>query len=348
MKKSVAIIIVLFFFAVGGAIGFGFGRKYIDLKAPGFTENVTVLVKKDTPVDTVIARLSAKARYPKSVKRCVKRSGLTQDNLRKGKYTFTTVSSMNYAVNRLVIGAETPAKLTLSGTLRTKQRIAQRISRQMMVDSLTVLNALRSQKFCAHYGMDTLTIFAMILPDTYEMYWSSTVEQIFDRFKKEYDAYWTPERVALAKAQGLTPLEVSILASIVDQETNRKEDYPKMASVYLNRLHRGMKLQACPTVTYCYGYTLNRVLFRHLQVDSPFNTYKYAGLPPAPISVPPKACIEAVLHPDTTKYLFFCASPEFDGTHRFATTNAEHMRNSRDYNKAFAELQKKKKEQKAQ
>lgn len=343
MSHRLKIIVIAFVTLCLGLALYGFGVKYSDMRTPAFNEEVTLFITPDTSLDEVITTMQASAIRPKSILRCVRRHSLTQEKLHTGKYVFEPSCSASAAVTRLVLGTQTPVRLTLSGTLRTRQRIAQRISRQMMIDSLSVIQAMRSPEFCARYGFDTLTIFAMILPDTYEMYWNSSVEQIFDRFKKEYDIFWTPERVSLASAQKLTPLQVSILASIIDQETNRKEDYPAMASVYLNRLRRGMKLQACPTVTYCYGYTLNRVLYKHLQVDSPFNTYKHFGLPPAPISVPPKACIEAVLHPDTTKYLYFCASPEFDGTHRFATNSAEHQRNSKAYTKALKTRQSKKK-----
>ena len=126
-------------------------------------------------------------------------------------------------------------------------------------------------------------------------------------------------------------MQVSIMASIVSGETLKTFEYPKIAGVYLNRFHKGMKLQADPTVCFCYDYTLDRVLRKHLTIDSPYNTYKYSGLPPAPINVPPKACIDAVLNPDSHGYIYFCASPSFDGTHRFAVTYSEHMKNAREF-----------------
>ena len=134
-------------------------------------------------------------------------------------------------------------------------------------------------------------------------------------------------------------MEVSVLASIVNGETLKTAEYPVIAGVYLNRLNRGMKLQADPTVCFCFDYTLDRVLRKHLAVDSPYNTYKYKGLPPAPINVPPKACIDAVLHPDTHGYMYFCASPAFDGTHRFAVTYREHLKNAREFQRALTARQ---------
>ena len=171
----------------------------------------------------------------------------------------------------------------------------------------------------------------MIVPDTYQMYWTASVSEIFDRMKKEYDAFWAPERLAKAADQKLSPMQVSIMASIVSGETLKEFEYPIIAGVYLNRYHKGMKLQADPTVAFCHGYTLNRILKVHLTIDSPYNTYKYVGLPPAPINVPPKACIDAVLNPQKHGYIFFCASPEFNGTHRFAVTYTEHLKNAREF-----------------
>lgn len=163
------------------------------------------------------------------------------------------------------------------------------------------------------------------------MYWTASVEEIFDRFKKEYDAFWTDERKTKAAAQGLSPMEVSVMASIVSGETLKAFEYPVIAGVYLNRYKKGMKLQADPTIAFCYDYTLDRILKKHLTVDSPYNTYKHVGLPPAPINVPPKACLEAVLNPENHKYIYFCASPAFDGTHRFAVSYSEHLKNARAF-----------------
>jgi UPF0755 protein len=240
----------------------------------------------------------------------------------------------------LVFGWQTPQNMTLSGTIRSKGRLAQKIGVQMMVDSADVAKALEDKDFLAEYGFTPENVFALVLPDTYEMYWTASVEEIFDRFKKEYDEFWTEERVAKAKAQGLSKMDVSILASIVSGETLKDFEYPKIAGVYLNRYKKGMKLQADPTVCFCYDYTLDRVLKKHLQIDSPYNTYKYAGLPPAPINVPPKPCLEAVLNPDQHGYIYFCASPAFDGTHRFAVGYGEHLKNAREFQRELTKRRK--------
>jgi len=157
---------------------------------------------------------------------------------------------------------------------------------------------------------------------------------------KECEAWWTHERKEAAMAQGLTPKEVSVLASIVDGETRYVPEQPAIAAVYLNRLRIGMPLQADPTVAFCFDYKPRRILHSHLEVDSPYNTYKNRGLPPGPISCPPKSCLEAVLHPDSHNYLYFCADPSFNGSHRFAASYAEHLANARSYQRALNERNK--------
>ena len=158
-----------------------------------------------------------------------------------------------------------------------------------------------------------------------------------------YEAFPTPERLAAAKARRLTPREVSVLASIVDGESKYVPEQPSIAAVYLNRLSTGMRLQADPTVAFCFDYKLNRILKSHLLVDSPYNTYQHAGLPPGPISCPPKTCLEAVLHPSSHNYLYFCADPAFNGTHRFAASYSEHLSNARAFQTALTERQRGKK-----
>ena len=184
-------------------------------------------------------------------------------------------------------------------------------------------------------------MFALLMPATYEMYWTASAEDFLDRQKQAYDAFWNSDNDAKAEALGLSRLEVSTLASIVDAETNHDEEMSLIAGVYLNRLRLGMPLQADPTVAFCFDYKLTRVLNKHLQVDSPYNTYKYPGLPPGPICVPSRAALEAVLNPDYggapgRGNLFFCANPDFSGTHVFARTLSEHNRNAAAYRRALA------------
>ena len=317
---------------LAGAAGFVAGRYYIDNKKPNFSEKYVLYVRPEMSVAEVMDSLQAGAGTvrPKSVERAFAKMEMDA-NMKPGRYVVDSTSTSIYVARMLVYGWQTPQNMTLSGTLRKKDRIAQRISSQMMVDSASVADALNDEAFLAEYGFTPENVFALIIPDTYEMYWTASVKDIFDRFKKEYDAFWTSDRKEKAKAQGLSPMQVSVMASIVSGETLKAFEYPIIAGVYLNRYKKGMKLQADPTIAFCYDYTLDRILKKHLTVDSPFNTYKHVGLPPAPINVPPKACLEAVLNPQKHNYIYFCASPAFDGTHNFAVGYNEHLKNARAF-----------------
>ena len=323
VKKKILIALFAFMAVLAGVGGYIAGIYYSDNKKPNFSEKYVLYVRPETSVGQVLdsLKIGAGTLRERSLERCFRKLDVDAE-MKPGRYVVEPTATSIYVARMLVFGWQTPQNLVLSGTLRDKGRIARKISLQMMVDSA---------EFLKDYGFTPENVFAMILPDTYQMYWTASVEEIFDRLKKEYDAFWTPERDAKAKASGLSRMQVSILASIVSGETLKDFEYPKIAGVYLNRYRKGMKLQADPTVAFCYGYTLDRILKKHLKIDSPYNTYKYAGLPPAPINVPPKACLDAVLNPDRHGYIYFCASPAFDGTHRFAVSYSEHMKNARAF-----------------
>ncbi len=331
-RVKIAIWFIVVAGLLAGVAGFVLGRYYIDNKKPNFTEDYVLYVRPEMTAAQVMDSLKAGAGVvrPGSVERCFRKLEV-DSKMKPGRYVVDPSATSVYVARMLVFGWQTPQNLVLSGTMRSKGRIAKKISTQMMVDSASVAAALDSAEFLKGYGFTPENVFALILPDTYQMYWTASVEEIFDRLKKEYDAFWTPERDAKAKAQGLNRMQVSILASIVSGETLKDFEYPKIAGVYLNRYKKGMKLQADPTIAFCYDYTLDRILKKHLKVDSPYNTYMHVGLPPAPINVPPKACLDAVLNPDKHGYIYFCASPAFDGTHRFAATYSEHLKNARAF-----------------
>ncbi len=305
---------------------------YNDNRKAGFAEDYVLYVYPDMPVSDVLDSLqsAAGANNMRSLERTFRKMEVEQ-KIRPGRYVIDTKCPNIYVARMLVFGWQTPQNMTLSGTIRTKGRLAQKIAVQMMVDSTAVDAALNDEEFLAGYGFTPENVFAMIIPDTYQMYWTASVKEIFGRLKKEYDAFWTTGRLDAARRQNLSPMQVSVVASIVSGETLKDFEYPRIAGVYLNRYRKGIKLQADPTVCFCFNYELDRVLKKHLAIDSPYNTYKYAGLPPAPINVPPKACIDAVLNPEKHSYIFFCASPAFDGTHRFAVTYSEHMKNARAF-----------------
>jgi UPF0755 protein len=336
MLKKIIIIAVLVAASVCAVVG---GLYYNDNKRENFSDGCVLYVYPDMTADQVLDSLQSVVLRPRSLERAFNKIEVAE-KIKPGRYVIEPSFTSVYVARMLVFGWQTPQNMTLSGTIRRKGVLAKKISSQMMVDSASVAQALDSAAFLAGYGFTPENVFAMILPDTYQMYWTASITEIFDRFKKEYDRFWTPERLAKAKAQKLSPMQVSVMASIVSGETLKAFEYPVIAGVYLNRYNKRMKLQADPTVAYCHGYTLDRILKKHLTIDSPYNTYKYAGLPPAPINVPPKACIDAVLNPDTHKYIYFCASPAFDGTHRFAVTYTEHLKNAREFQRALTSRRK--------
>ena len=340
-KKKLTVIAVSAAAVLVAGVCLWVGLRYMaDNRLPNFGKDYVLYVYPDTDAGAVIDSIAAGAdvRRKGSLVRCVRKERLAE-RLQPGRYEISPSMSAVYVVRMLCNGWQSPQKLTLSGTIRSKGRLASLIGRQMMADSIVIDSLLDCNDFLQQFGFDSANVFALFLPDTYYMYWTASPQEIFARFRKEYDAFWTPGRIDRAEALGLDRMEVSVLASIVNGETLRKSEYPQIAGVYLNRLERGMKLQADPTVAFCFNYGPDRILKKHTRVDSPYNTYRYAGLPPAPINVPPKACIDAVLNPDTHDYLYFCASPDFDGTHRFASSYSEHLRNARAFQRALTARQ---------
>lgn len=256
-------------------------------------------------------------------------------NMRSGKYEIRP--EMNYLdlVRKLRSGAQTPIKLTFNN-IRLKQDLSKKIGGEFLFGSVALSEKLSDVSVCETLGFDTATIVSLFIPNTYEIYWDIPVDRFLERMKKEYNSFWTNERLEKARKLNLSLIEVSILASIVEEETSRRDEYPIVAGLYLNRLKKGMLLQADPTVKFAVGdVTLKRILNKHLQVDSPYNTYKYSGLPPAPIRIPSIQAIDAVLNYTSHNYFYMCAKEDFSGRHNFAVTLNEHNRNAQRYRSAL-------------
>lgn len=337
MKKALVwagAAVAVLLFTWGAVVAY---RMWYDRKVPNFAGVQHVYVYPDMSPEEVEESLlsSGKVKNASSFQRVFKEVSA----VKPGHYLVDSTCTSMYVKRMLEKGWQTPVNLTLSGSIRREADLVRKIDAQMMVDSAQVAGFVGSNDSLARYGVKRPHLFTLIVPDTYQILWTASVPEIMDRLVEQRSAWWTEERKAAAQKQGLTPMEVSVLASIVDGETKYVPEQPAVAAVYLNRLRMGMKLQADPTVAYCFDYQLNRVLKSHLLVDSPYNTYKYAGLPPGPISCPPKSCLEAVLHPDSHNYLFFCADPAFNGTHRFASSYSEHLANARAFQRALTERQ---------
>jgi UPF0755 protein len=263
---------------------------------------------------------------------------LRMDTIQPGHYTIAARTANRRLIRMFTKGEESPVKLTFNNTIRTRQQLCGRLGAVLLLDSATLNQYMDSVPFLKQYGLTPETAVCLFIPNTYEVYWSMTPEQLFDRMQKEFNRFWNRERRAKAEALGLTPQEVATLASIVEGETHRTEEHPIIASLYLNRLHREMPLQACPTVIFAVGdFTMHRVLNKHLEIDSPYNTYKHTGLPPGPIRLPQPSALDAVLNAPRTDYLFMCANPDFSGTHVFSETAAQHERVARAYRQKLNE-----------
>jgi UPF0755 protein len=221
---------------------------------------------------------------------------------------------------------------------RTMQKLAAVLGRKLMMDSVEIAAALIDDAYCQRWGYDTCTIAALFVPNTYEVYWNTTLDHFMERMVKEHDAFWNKERCAKAEAAQLTPDEVCTLASIIDEETANNDEKPMIAGMYLNRLHKSMALQADPTVKFALkNFELRRIYHDMLFYDSPYNTYRNTGLPPGPIKIASVKGIDAVLNYVRHDYLYMCAKEDFSGTHNFAVSYAEHLRNAARYAKALNE-----------
>ena len=255
--------------------------------------------------------------------------------VKPGCYAIKPGMSNSAIVKMLKYGHQKPVRVTFT-SMRTWQQLAQRIASQLEADSASLLNHFYSDTVARNRGFTPETFMAMFIPNTYEFYWNTDALGFINRMYREYNRFWNDARLQKASAIGLSPVDVSILASIVEEETNIKSEMPIIAGVYLNRLHKGIPLQADPTVKFAVGdFSLKRILTRHLSVDSPYNTYRYRGLPPGPIRIPSVFTIDAVLSAQKHSYLYFCASPDFSGRHLFARTLTEHNRNAAEYRRAL-------------
>ena len=254
-------------------------------------------------------------------------------NVKPGKYRITSGMSNKEIIGLLRSGKQTPVRLTFSN-LRTVEQLAGIVGSKIEADSAEILFLFKDDAYQSKYGFTGSNSLAVMIPNTYEFYWNCSAEQFYEKILKEYQKFWTNDRLQKAKLAGLSPTEVSALASIVEQETRKVDEKPTVAGVYINRLRKGWKLEADPTLVYALGdFTVRRVLNEYKEIDSPYNTYMYTGLPPGPICMPSISSIDAVLNFKSHDFLFFCAREDFSGYHAFARTYELHMQNARRFQK---------------
>jgi UPF0755 protein len=253
--------------------------------------------------------------------------------IKPGRYVIDKEFSYNSLINMLRSGHQTPVKITFQN-IRTLSQLAGKIGKQLEADSMQTLEFLSDESNYIADGFKKETIISLFIPNTYEMYRNTDARGLYVRMLKEYRIFWNDDRIARAARKGLNPVEVSILASIIDDEVVKPDEKPRIAGVYLNRLKRGIPLQACPTIKFALNdFTITRVLYKHLQTDSPYNTYRHSGFPPGPIGCPSIEGIEAVLNAEQHDYLYFAAKADFSGYHNFSRTLAEHNHYAAIYQK---------------
>ena len=257
-------------------------------------------------------------------------------NIHTGCYTVKSGATPKQVADMLTGGIQTPVRLTINST-RTVGQMVRNITNQIMVDSAAVAERLSDSILLDSLGYTPATVFCMVIPDTYEVYWNISADALIKRLIKERDRFWNDSRLSRANAIGLSELEVMTLASIVEEETAKPDELPVVAGLYMNRLNKRMPLQADPTVIFALGGERpKRVLKEHLEINSPYNTYKNAGLPPAPIRFVSKRSIDAVLNYSKHNYLYMCAKEDFSGYHNFAVTLSQHNANARRYQRALS------------
>ena len=261
------------------------------------------------------------------------------ESIKPGKYLLDKGLTTNEIVNMLRSGNQQPVQVTFNN-LRFIAELAGAVAKYIQPDSLELLRKFTDPAIHEKYGFTESTFHCMFIPNTYEFYWTTTSDQFLERMSMEYKHFWNEERRGKAAKLGLTPEEVMTVASIVQEESNKKDEKPIIAGLYLNRIKRGMPLQADPTVKFALGnFRIKRVLKSHLEIDSPYNTYKYPGLPPGPINFPEISSINAVLNAVETSYIYMCARQDFSGYHNFAKSLSAHNENARKYKAALDSLE---------
>lgn len=304
-----------------------------------------IYIDDNDNADSVIMKLQPVANaHSLSAFKILARHSDYENHVRTGRYAIKPGNGAATVFRNIKNGLQTPVNLTIP-SVRTIDRLAAELSKKLMTDSTSICDALTDEQKCEKLGFDTTTIVCMFIPNTYDIYWNTSVDKLLERMRKEYTKFWNEERKDKAQRLGMTPTEVSTLASIIDEETANNEEKPMIAGMYYNRLKlrnaeypSGMPLQADPTIKFAWKkFELRRIYNNLLNIQSPYNTYRNPGLPPGPIRIPSIAGIDAVLNLVRHDYLYMCAKEDFSGTHNFARTYGEHMRNARNYSKALNE-----------
>ena len=331
--KRILIIVGVVVLVAAGAFGYRIYLKSFAPNTPYPLANNILLIPTGSTLESIIDSLvhNGQILHEKNFRWTADKMGYDSTTIRRGRYKIPALASNKAIITLLRGGNQAPIQVTVQN-VRTIEQMCGRVAAKFEFDSLDLLGYF-DEHFDSLAGTVKESRLTRFIPNTYEFYWTASPADFCKRMLKEYDRFWTQERKDKATAIGLTQEQVYTLASIIEKETNYNVEKPRMAGVYLNRLRDGIPLQADPTIVFALGeFDLRRILYGHLQIDSPYNTYKNLGLPPGPIFMPGLPSIDAVLNREVHDYIYFCARPTEDGPgHAYAVTLSAHNENARRY-----------------
>lgn len=336
MKKNIKILLAVsvLLLVVGGYFGLNMYKTYLASNVTG--NEKYIYIKTGATYDDFLNNLASKEilKDLNTFKAAAGKMNLA-NTLKPGRYALKSGMNNRTLINKLKSGNQDAVSLKFQN-IRKKENFAAYLAKNMEADSLSFIKLLDSAAFVEKFGFNTENVYTMFIPNTYEFYWNSSPTDFFEKMLKQYNKFWNSERKQKAAALNLSPIQVSILASIVDAEALYDKEMPTIAGLYLNRLNRGILLQADPTVIFANDdFTIKRVLNSHLASNSKYNTYKYGGLPPGPIMMPSIKAIDAVLNKENNNYIYMCAKEDFSGYHAFAETREQHEINANKYRAAM-------------
>jgi len=335
LKKFIVVMVIILIVALGFT-GLNYYLKYF---GPNVTSNKEYLyIRTGATFNDVFDTIKKDGMVKDSTTFYWSAQNMNYINrVKPGRYRLHEGMSNRKLINMLASGTQEPVTLAIHN-IRLKEQFAAFVSKKIEPDSMAIIRLLDSGNFVQQYGFTTDNVYTVFLPNSYQLYWNTTPEKFFKRMYANYQKFWTPERKQKAAAINLDPIQVSVLAAIVDAEASHDDEMPTIAGLYLNRLKKGMKLESDPTIIFAENdYTIRRVLRRYLSINSPYNTYMYTGLPPGPIMMPSINAINAVLDYQKSDYIYMCAKEDFSGYHNFATNMADHLVNAHKYQEALNE-----------
>lgn len=337
--RGVAGVIILVFFIAAGIVGFRFYQRiYGANMLVTDRDNPFLYISTGTEYEQVCTLLSGAGLENINSFRWVAEKMNYPNKVKAGRYRLYDNMSNIELVRMLRSGRQTPVKVIFNN-IRSGYRLAGTVARSIEADSSGMVHLLADSMYLLKLNLTPQTVLSLFIPNTYEFFWNTSASGFMERMEKEHNRFWTDDRRQKARNLNMTPVQASILASIIEEETQMDSEKPAMAGVYINRLQRNMKLQADPTVRYAASdFTIKRVLNKHKEIQSPYNTYLHQGLPPGPICIPSIASLDAVLNYTRHDYLYFCAKDDLSGYHNFARTLEQHNRNAQAYQNALNKL----------